>query len=237
MVNTAIVLAGGLGTRLRDTVPDLPKPMASINGRPFLELQFDYWIDQGITTFILSVGYKCECIIRHFGAAYRGVSIDYAIEETPLGTGGGLLAAAAKLLTENSVLVLNGDTFFEVSLDEMTRFHQLRRSDWTFALFRTNESGRYMGMQVADDGCIESLHSGTLPFTSLLVNGGVYMVEPAVLSGCGFSCGGKVSLEDDILNGLLNKGARIYGFECRRRFIDIGIPRDYKRAGDYLAVN
>lgn len=231
----AIVLAGGLGTRLRDAVPDLPKPMAPIGGRPFLEHQLDYWIDQGIRDFVLSVGYKRDAIIRHFGSAYRGIPIRYAIEESPLGTGGGLLLAASCLEIVTPILVLNGDTFFEVPLDEMLAFHRLRRSDWTFALFRTEETGRYMGMRVADDGRIESLRPSGADRPGRLANGGVYLVEPAILQNCAYKAGDKASLEDDILSGLMDSGGRLYGFECSGRFIDIGIPEDYCRAGEVLA--
>ena len=115
MVKTAIILAGGLGTRLREAVPNLPKPMVPIHNRPFLEHQMDYWIEQGITRFILSVGYLKDIIISHFGNSYKSVSIDYAIETSPLGTGGALLLAAKNL--NETFLVLNGDTFIEVSLD------------------------------------------------------------------------------------------------------------------------
>ena len=84
MVTTAIILAGGLGTRLKKVNPKLPKPMAPINGRPFLEYLMDYWIEQGISRFVLSIGYLSQSIIDHFGKKYRGTSIDYIIEELPL---------------------------------------------------------------------------------------------------------------------------------------------------------
>ena len=96
-MTTAIILAGGLGTRLREAVPDLPKPMAPVNGRPFLEYLIDYWIEQGVKRFVMSVGYLHQDIVRHFGYRYRGVEIDYSVEESPLGTGGALLLASSKL--------------------------------------------------------------------------------------------------------------------------------------------
>ncbi len=235
-VTSAIVLAGGLGTRLRSTVPDLPKPMAPINGRPFLEHQLDYWIAQGISEFALSVGYRRQDIIGHFGIAYRNAAIRYAVEEEPLGTGGGLLLASAALPSDRPFLVLNGDTFFEVPLAELTDFHRRNESDWTFSLFRTVESGRYMGMQVAQDGRIESLRSGTAGKPGLLANGGVYLVEPRTISASGYAAGNKASLEDDILTSLQAKGSRLFGLECPGRFIDIGIPQDFHRAGELLAA-
>ena len=90
----AVILAGGLGTRLREVVSDVPKPMAPVNGRPFLEHQMDFYAAQGITHFVLSVGYLAEVITKHFGDTYRGCAIDYAVETTPLGTGGGLLLSS-----------------------------------------------------------------------------------------------------------------------------------------------
>ena len=185
-VRVAIILAGGLGTRLRGTVPGLPKPMAPIRNCPFLEHQMDYWIKQGINRFILSVGYLKELIIEHFGNTYKGIPIEYAIENEPLGTGGGLLLAE-KGLTE-PFLVLNGDTFIEVDLDNLYEFHLERKSEWTFSLFRTSQFERYMGMDVSPNGEILSLKSESKK-SSGLANGGVYLIEPSVLGSLTFKAG------------------------------------------------
>lgn len=235
LITAAVVLAGGLGTRLRSTVPDVPKPMAPINGRPFLEHQLDYWIGQGIREFVVSVGYRREVIIDYFGDAYRGASIRYAIEESPLGTGGGFLLAAAAMPSDRPFLALNGDTFFEVPLAELSAFHIQHHSNWTFALFNTDNSSRYMGMQVAADGCILSLHSESAGQTGMLANGGVYVVEPAVLASSGIAIGTQASLENDILPAILAAKGKIHGYQCAGRFIDIGIPHDYFRAAEMLA--
>ena len=151
-VDTAIVLAGGLGTRLRSAVPDLPKPLAPISGRPFLEYLLDYWHGQGIRRFILSVGYRAELIRAHFGSTYRGCRIDYAEEQTPLGTGGGLLLASAMAEGGTPLLAINGDTFFAVELHRLADFHAAHRADWTFCTFRTSVNGRYLGMDIAPNG-------------------------------------------------------------------------------------
>lgn len=225
-MTSAIILAGGLGTRLREAVPGLPKPMAPIGGRPFLECQMDYWIGEGVDHFVLSVGYLRNVIIDHFGDSYRGISIDYAIEEEPLGTGGGLLLAMQKVRGD-TVLILNGDTFFEVSLTQIVRFHRDKKSQWTFALFSSNEDGRYMGVDVNPDGRINSLKSGSSA-VGALANGGVYVVDKEFLKK--FSFPKKCSLEDDVLDVLFQAGARIYGQQFDGGFIDIGVPSDYKRA-------
>ena len=232
-MTTAIILAGGLGTRLREAVPDLPKPMAPINGRPFMEFQMDYWIKQGVQKFIISVGYLYEIIMDHFGTSYQGIPIEYAIEKTPLGTGGGLILATKSLSEHEPFLLLNGDTFFEVDLETLLNFHKEKRSDWTFSLFGTNEVGRYMGMDVAEDGRILSLKSESVA-VGQLANGGVYLLAPSVLKQFDSQADVKLSLEDDILPTIMNTNGVLYGVECRGRFIDIGIPDDYFRAAEVI---
>ena len=235
-VTSAIILAGGLGTRLRSAVPDLPKPMAPVAGRPFLAYQLDYWIAQGIERFVLSVGYRHESILAHFGAQHRGVPLQYAVEKAPLGTGGGLLLALDLLPGEQQpLLLLNGDTYFEVSLATLHEFHVRRQSDWTFSLFRSSEAGRYMGMGVDDQGRITALKSASAE-PGRLANGGVYLVDPRVLRAGPWTVGEKLSLEDDILPVAFESGRRLYGFECAGAFIDIGIPADYQRAAGLLAA-
>jgi D-glycero-alpha-D-manno-heptose 1-phosphate guanylyltransferase len=153
----AIILAGGLGTRLRQTVPDVPKPMAPIRGRPFLEYQIAYWANQGIERFVLSVGYRHEIIEQHFGWCYGSTKIDYAVEATPLGTGGGLLVAMSKIRSNGPWLVLNGDTFFEVKLDELAHFHADKRAEVTLSLHAIADNTRYTGVELTGDQRIARL--------------------------------------------------------------------------------
>lgn len=227
----AIVLAGGLGTRLRGVVPDLPKPMAPVGRRPFLEHLLEYWIGQGVTRFVLSVGYKHEAISRHFSAAHRGAAIAYAVEEQPCGTGGGLLLARDALSGAGPFLVLNGDTYFEVALAALREFHASRRADATLALFRSPQRGRYTGIRLWEAGEIRSFSVGE---KGGLANGGVYLMERRLLEGGSWKPDSPVSLEEDILPFALRAGRRIFGLECAGRFIDIGVPEDYARAADLL---
>lgn len=231
MVKTAVILAGGLGTRLRETVPDLPKPMVPINNRPFLEYQLDYWIEQGISKFILSVGYLKDSIINHFGRNYNGATIEYIIEFEPLGTGGGLLLAAKNL--DDAFLVLNGDTFIEVDLDSFYKFHIESESIWTLALFRTNDFKRFLAIDIFQNGEILSLHSKT-EASSGLANGGVYLIEPSALKRVGYHSGDSVSLENQLMPNFISNGGKLFGQECLGKFIDIGLPEDYSRAKDVL---
>jgi D-glycero-alpha-D-manno-heptose 1-phosphate guanylyltransferase len=234
-VTSAIILAGGLGTRLRAAVPNLPKPMAPINGRPFLEHQLDYWIGQGVGHFVLSVGYRYETITLHFGTTYRGAALEYAVEESALGTGGGLLQALQTLGARRDVLLLNGDTYFEVKLPALRAVHEATSADWTFALFRTSQGGRYMGLELDSSCRITSLKSGSGQPGSL-ANGGVYLLNSASLRSGAWGVGQKISLEDDILPALLACGGRFYGIECAGAFIDIGVPEDYLRAATLLGT-
>ncbi len=228
----ALILAGGLGTRLREAVPDLPKPMAPIRNRPFLEHQMDYWIGQGVTRFILSVGYMHELIEAHFGGTYRQCPIGYAREATPLGTGGGLLLGLNQA-QDDLVLVLNGDTFFEVNLTEMRARHDTSQADVTVALRRITHNDRY-GEVVLDAQGNVAAFSAAASGGAGIINGGVYLVRPAVLLGLGYAPGDKVALEQDLFPRLLKSGKRVAGFVTDTNFIDIGIPDDYFRAADVL---
>jgi len=231
MVTTAIILAGGLGTRLKKVVPDLPKPMALIRERPFLEYQMDFWISQGVTKFILSVGYLNHIIIDHFGDSYHTASIDYFVEDELLGTGGALLMAAQGL--KETFLVLNGDTFFEVNLNDLCLFHNKHNAEWTMSLFRSKDLDRYMGVDLEDNGEILSLQSGGNELT-LLANGGVYLVNPSALKRLNYKPYTKSSLENDLLPKFISLGGGLYGFESSGKFIDIGVPEDYYRAQKIL---
>jgi D-glycero-alpha-D-manno-heptose 1-phosphate guanylyltransferase len=232
-MTTAIILAGGLGTRLRSVLPDIPKPMAPINRRPFLEYQMEYWIAQGIKEFIISVGYLRDQIIGHFGDDYHGCSVQYSVEEVQLGTGGGVLAAIQYLSSDLPFLLLNGDTFFEVDLFALQAFHRESESEWTFSMFRAAESGRYMEMQVDSDGRLTDVDL-TLGVEGALANGGVYLIDPKVLAASGWTAGDKFSLEADLVPNAFKRGVRFFGFESDGKFIDIGVPGDYVRAPSVL---
>ena len=128
MVKEAVILAGGFGTRLQSVVADVPKPMAPVNGKPFLQYILDYCIKQGIERVVLSTGYKHEVIFSFFGTQYNTITIQYAHEQEPLGTGGGIQFALQKCIDEN-VVVLNGDTFFDVDLQALESQHISAQSE------------------------------------------------------------------------------------------------------------
>lgn len=230
----AIVLAGGLGSRLRPVVSDVPKPMAPVNGRPFLEHLLDYWLDQGVDRFVLSVGYKHEVIEKYFGNRYQSAGIDYAIEEKPCGTGGGLLLSLPHLRGPGTFLVMNGDTFFEVELDAMRRLHRDRQADLTVALREVESNDRYGGVGIDEQGRITTFENRARTSGRTLINGGVYLAEKTAFAGIASEPGGVVSLEERLYPRMLAAGRRLYGLPSSGRFIDIGIPEDYHRAASIL---
>lgn len=228
----AIILAGGLGTRLRTVVADVPKPMAPIQNRPFLEYLLDYWISQGVQRFILSVGYKHELIQSHFGNCYKSVSIDYSIEQQPLGTGGALLAAIDKVTAENYLLI-NGDTYFAVNLEQFLQFHQIKNADFSIALFTVPHNSRYMGVHLDAAQKISALN--VQRENSKSINGGVYLIRQNFLAKTGYFQT-PLSLEQHLIPEWFTLRKNLYGFVTHQPFIDIGIPEDYFRSAKILCA-
>ncbi|HEY3078260.1 MAG TPA: nucleotidyltransferase family protein [Burkholderiales bacterium] len=216
----AVVLAGGLGTRLRAAVSDVPKPMAPVGGRPFLERLLDYWIAQGVSRAVLAAGYMYDSIRRHFGDEYRGCAIAYSIEDHPLGTGGALVQSLP-LVHSETFLVLNGDTYFAVPLEALGAAHRQRRAEVTMSLFRS-DNPRYMGIALDASGRVTSFAGHGV------VNGGVFLFERAVLAQLP---PGTASLERDVLPNL---GGAIYGCVFDVPFVDIGVPEDWRAAANIL---
>ncbi len=234
MINTAVILAGGFGTRLRSVVREVPKPMAPINGKPFLEILLNYWIKQGVNDFILSVGYKHEIIENHFRNKYKNADIKYLVEETPLGTGGALIKAVSTFKIQQPFLLLNGDTYFEVSLDNLEAFHNLKKSTFTFSVFKSNNLERYLGLNVNDEMQVLPVESKEVSIESKFVNGGVYIIDPSIININNFVMDHFYSFENDILPEIMKEHPAIYACEFDTTFIDIGLPEDYFKANKIL---
>ena len=230
----AIVLAGGLGSRLRSTVPNLPKPLAPIGEKPFLDYLLDYWQAQGVKHFILSVGYKEELIRNYFGNKYKNSRVDYIVEKKPLGTGGGLLLSVKSLKSNQPFLVLNGDTLFKVNLPNLLKHHSTCKADMTLSLASLADNSRYSEVLLDNSGkLIRSLKRRHKTSNNKISNGGVYLLERTLLND--YQCHNiKYSLEDELLPDLLKKNKRIAAFVSKEKFIDIGLPEDYRRAQKIL---
>ena len=217
----AIILAGGLGTRLGTRIIGMPKPMAPVGGRPFLQILIDRLIDFGCARVILSVGHLYQAIMDFFGDSYRGVPIAYSIEESPLGTGGAI-RLALQSANGNAVLVLNGDTFMQVDFAELDRAHESEGRPLTMVVTYLENASRYGGVVVNQSrvtGFTEKGRAGTG-----WINAGTYVLDrdfpwPGHLPEC-------FSFEFDVLVPFV---ARLHpaAFICRGYFLDIGIPEDF----------
>ena len=223
-VKEAIVLAGGLGTRLKGVISDIPKPMAPVAEQPFLKYLLDYLKEQGITKVILSVGYKHEVIQNYFGDTYSGLELIYSIEDEPLGTGGAM-RLALDYLESNQVFIINGDTFFDVDLDQMHQFAISESSDLCLALKPMKQFDRY-GSVTLKNHRISSFKEKQF-VNEGLINGGIYWVNTSLFDA--FSKGQKFSFEKDLMEKQV-ENRKISGFVSDSYFIDIGIPEDYAQA-------
>lgn len=227
-IDHAIVLAGGLGTRLRGTVPDLPKPMAPVAGRPFLEHLLDAWIAQGVGELVLSIGYRAEAVSTHFGVRYGGAKIRYAVEDHPMGTGGAIRLASREIPPNTPFLVMNGDTFIDVPLMDLAEFHRARGSEVTLALAPNPGAARFDGVGMDDDSRITSLRGCAPKVGEGWINGGLYLFQDARPLDALES--GPCSFENEVLPGWIAAGRALFGYPVRGRFIDIGVPEDYRAA-------
>ena len=224
MPREAVVLAGGFGTRLRSVVSDLPKPMAPVRGRPFLEIVLDELVEQGIRRAVLAVGYKAELIRAHFGDTYRSLELVYSFEEEPLGTGGGIRQAVA-MCQSDAVFVLNGDTLFRVDFERLFNHFTASNSLLTIALKEMHDFDRYGTVLVNDAGVITGFREKR-PMAIGLINGGVYLMRTSLFALKPLP--EKFSFEQEILEAEYLRG-RFHAELFDGYFIDIGIPEDYER--------
>ncbi|MGG6270701.1 nucleotidyltransferase family protein [Leptolyngbya sp. AN03gr2] len=226
----AIILAGGLGTRLRTITNGLPKPMAPMGSEPFLAVLLTYLVKQGVDRVILSVGYKYEAIQSYFGDCYSSCKLTYSIEHDLLGTGGAIRQALQHTQAD-PVLVVNGDTLFEIPLNRMLSFHLDHQADLTLALKPMLNFDRYGNVVLSNTQIVrfeEKQHciQGN-------INGGVYLINRTLFER--FNLPSKFSFETDFLQRYLDQ-IRVHGFSCSEYFVDIGIPEDYQKAQREIGV-
>lgn len=229
MIKEVIILAGGLGTRLRSVVSDVPKCMAAVAGKPFLHYLTDYLIHQDINSFIFSVGYKHEIIEAYFHENYAHLNYQFSLENEPLGTGGAIQLACKKTSGE-SVLICNGDTLYNIDVRKLSGFHEEKGADCTLCLKPMEDFDRYGVVDLNEDQSIKSFREKKY-YKKGLINGGVYSLNTdAFLKE---KLPEKFSFEKDYLEKKINntKGnSKIYGLIQDEYFIDIGVPEDYQKA-------
>lgn len=231
MIKEAIILAGGLGTRLRSMVADIPKCLAPVAGRPFLYYVIEHLLKQGIDKFIFSVGFKYEMIESWLNEEYPLLFAQFAIEHEPLGTGGAIKLACS-FATEKNVLVVNGDTLYKLDVKKLDAFHHMCGADCTISLKPMQDFNRYGVVQLNKDHSIASFKEKQ-QYKEGLINAGVYAMN--VNSFLQEDLPQKFSFENDYLEKFYLQ-RKMFGIVQDEYFIDIGIPEDYKKAGEELIV-
>lgn len=223
MTEEAVILAGGLGTRLRGAVPDLPKPMAPVAGRPFLSWLLDHLAGHGVRRAVLSVGYRREAIMDRFGSRHGALALDYAVEETPLGTGGGIALGLAQI-EGPAAFVLNGDTFLDLDYRHFD-VAAGASSTMAIALRRIDEADRY-GAAIVQDGRVVGFaaRAGGGPGR---INAGVYRLPRDLFSR--FEMPAAFSFERDFLE-VHAAALKPLAYDCDGMFIDIGVPEAWRQA-------
>jgi D-glycero-alpha-D-manno-heptose 1-phosphate guanylyltransferase len=219
-----IILAGGIGTRLRGVVPNLPKPMAPVAGRAFLEYLLDHLETCGVVEVTLSIGYRGDLVSRHFGSKYGTVAVRYCIETELLGTGGAI-ALAMRQVDGEPVLVINGDTFLDQDPRVIGAWYRGTLSDVGVVLRQVDDATRYGTARLADGRVTGFAEKGTSG--PGLINAGWYVIRPGLLDR--LSLNGRFSFEEEVLQRRADV-LDIRGFVSSDYFIDIGVPDDYARA-------
>lgn len=215
----AIILAGGFGTRLQSVVSDVPKPMAPINNKPFLEYMLEELNNDGFNKVVLAVGYKKECIINYFGSKYKNIKLFYSVEEEPLGTGG-CVKQAMQYIDEDFAFILNGDTMFKIDFKEMAKINKI-----AIACKKMSKFDRYGEVKILD-GIITSFEEKKYVDEGY-INGGIYYLPKNIFNN--FDLQKKFSMEKDFFEKYIVQ-LKMCAYLSTDYFIDIGIPEDYEKA-------
>jgi NDP-sugar pyrophosphorylase family protein len=222
----AVLLVGGMGTRLREAVPSTPKPLAPVGNRPFLELLIRQLVGQGIRHLVMCTGYLADRIESEFGDGRKlGATIEYSEEPEPLGTAGALKFAQRYLQTLPDFLVMNGDSFLEIDLCRLIQFHRTHGALATMAVVSVENAGRYGTIFADSSNKVTQFREKTGDNSPGLINAGVYVLSRDLFQHIS---DGPVSLEKDVFPELLTRG--VYAVKQRGLFIDIGTPQDYMHA-------
>jgi NDP-sugar pyrophosphorylase family protein len=226
---TAVILAGGQGTRLRPVVADQPKVLAEVRGRPFLAYLLEQLADVGVRYVVLCTGYLGEQIQATFGESYGGLDLVYSQEASPLGTAGAL-RLALPLFKSDSVLVMNGDSFCEVNLRSFWSWHYKRGADATLLLIQMLDTRRYGRVQVDADGLVLDFDEKSDKSGPGWINAGIYLLNHGLLLTIPAS--DAVSLEQEMFPAWIGGG--LHGYRSEGRFLDIGTPEGYRTAKQFF---
>ncbi len=219
----AIILAGGFGTRLKSIVPDVPKPMAPIAGRPFLEILLNFLARKGFCRVILSLGYMADKVVTHFGDNFADMELIYEIEKAPLGTGGALRLALTRCASDYA-MVFNGDTYLDLEVAEVAA-HWKRHFSPIIVARHVPDASRYGRLDTANGRVLGFVEKGVAG--PGLINAGCYVLPVNILDR--FLPRQAFSLEVDFLAKVVNT-QRFDLFVSNGQFIDIGVAEEYARA-------
>lgn len=228
MIKEAVILAGGMGTRLQSVLPDLPKSLAPVSDRPFLAYLLEYAQTQGIEKFIFALGYKTDQIEAFVKSSLPQGSYVFSVEEQPLGTGGAIRKACLAV-QGSDVIVLNADTFFGISYSNLSIIHELRHAACTMGLKPMKSFDRYGAVEI-EKQVVTGFHEKKY-YPAGLINGGVYALSVSDFLEKPFP--DHFSFEKEYLEKEYHRGS-ILGMVSEAYFIDIGIPEDYQRAQEEL---
>ncbi len=230
MTDEAIILAGGFGTRLKGVINDIPKPMAPIGDEPFLSYILRFLEKNGIKRVVLAVGYKHNVISDFYGNRFGSMTLHYAIENDPLGTGGAI-QNALKMCIRDTQFLVNGDTFFDLDFNVLHSEFTRTCASLCFALKPMEQFDRY-GVVETREGKVAGFAEKKWVETGL-INGGVYLLNRNIFEKTGLS--GRFSFENDYMAPFVGAGSFSY-VVSDTYFIDIGIPDDYAKAQKELPV-
>lgn len=221
----AILLCGGLGSRLRSVVSDRPKPLADINGKAFMEYLTDELVRQGIRDIIFAAGFKGRMIEDYFasGESY-GINASYAYEEEPLGTAGAL-RNSLPLIREDKVLIINADTFYKIDYHRLYSLFEENRLDMALYTREVADISRY-GELRSRNNMLLGWNEKSEEHRPGEINGGIYLISRSLIEGI---APGKSSLENSEIPRWIAEGKKIGVIKSEGYFIDIGIPEAYKR--------
>ena len=227
---TVVILAGGLGTRLRPIISDRPKVLAEVLGRPFLTYLFDQLDHAGAREVILCTGYMAGSVREEIGESYSSLRIKHSVEDAPLGTGGAL-RLALPLIKSDTVMVMNGDSYVNADLESFLEWFLQKNIVAALLLAKVVDTSRYGRVVSATDGHIKTFEEKGGIAGDGWINAGVYLLEKKVVET--ISPGQTFSLERELFPSLIGK--KLYGYRCEEEFIDIGTPKSFLKAEKFFS--
>ena len=231
----AILLVGGMGSRLMPLTKSTPKPMLSVAGVPFTEHQIRKAADAGISEIVLATSYKAELFEPYFGDGSKfGIKIKYAVEKTALGTGGGIKNASSLLDNCDEIVIFNGDVLSGHSLENQLDFHRKNKAEVTLYLTEVKDARAYGCVELSADKNVESFNEKMENPKSNLINAGCYVFNPKVVEQ--IAADKVVSIERDTFPALLASGTKVVGYVDNSYWLDIGTPAALVKASADLIL-